>query len=190
MWQIVHYIDIDICTLTQSLPCRCLPCCLFSFSSSAYPQTDTAQLYNTHPDSCTHMDRTRLEFHFVFAKTRTIHTVILTTFMVVEPVLCGFWFIETSDLRRRYGNCERLWPPEPNLWMQKDLSRRRSMETMQSTKTFDSASEYTWASSALFLTRWWTEAKSIAFRSPWQPWALGEAHTWSVACKCIMHWPW
>ena len=31
------------------------------------------------------MDRTGLEFHFVFAKTRTVHTVILTTFMVLEP---------------------------------------------------------------------------------------------------------
>ena len=30
------------------------------------------------------MDRTGLEFHFVFAKTRTVHTVILTTFMVAE----------------------------------------------------------------------------------------------------------
>ena len=55
--KIVHYIDSDICTPTPSLPCRCVPCCLFFFSS-AYPQTDTAQLYNTHPDSCTHMDRT------------------------------------------------------------------------------------------------------------------------------------
>ena len=53
------------CTLTPSLPCRCLPCCLF-FSSSAYPQTDTAQLYNTHPGSCTHMDRTGLEFNLSF----------------------------------------------------------------------------------------------------------------------------
>ena len=33
------------------------------------------------------MDRTGLDFHFVFAKTRTVHTVILTTFMVAEPVL-------------------------------------------------------------------------------------------------------
>ena len=34
MWQIVHYIDIDICTLTPSLPCRCLPCLFFFFSLS------------------------------------------------------------------------------------------------------------------------------------------------------------
>ena len=27
MWQIVHHIDIDFCTLTLSLSCRCLPCC-------------------------------------------------------------------------------------------------------------------------------------------------------------------
>ena len=87
MSQIVHYVDIDICTQTPSLPCRCLPCCLFFFSSSACPQTDAVQLYNTHPDSCTHMDRTGLEFHFVFAITGTVHTLILTTFMVAEPVL-------------------------------------------------------------------------------------------------------
>ena len=43
MRQIVRCIDIDICTLTQSLPC----CCLLFFSSSACPQTDTAQLHNT-----------------------------------------------------------------------------------------------------------------------------------------------
>ena len=74
MCQIAHYIDIDICTLTQSLPCCCLLRCLF-FSFSACPQTDTAQFYNTHLDSCTQVDRTGLEFHFVFAKTRTVHTV-------------------------------------------------------------------------------------------------------------------
>ena len=33
MWHIEHYLDIDICTLTPSLPCRCLPCCLFFFFS-------------------------------------------------------------------------------------------------------------------------------------------------------------
>ena len=36
------------------------------FFSSAYPQTDTAQLHNTHLDSCTHMDRTALEFNLSF----------------------------------------------------------------------------------------------------------------------------
>ena len=38
----------------------------FFFSSSACPLTDTAQLYNTHPDSCTHKDRTGLEFNLSF----------------------------------------------------------------------------------------------------------------------------
>ena len=68
MWQIVHNIDTDICTLTQSLPCCCLSCCFFS--CSAYPQTDKAQLYNTHPDSCTHMDRTALEFNLSFVSSQ------------------------------------------------------------------------------------------------------------------------
>ena len=66
MWQIVHYTEIDISTLTHSLPCCFLLCCLFFFSSSAYPQTDTALLYKTHPDSCTHMDRTGFEFNLSF----------------------------------------------------------------------------------------------------------------------------
>ena len=86
MWQIVHYIDIDILytNTVSSLPLSSL---FLGFSSSACPQTDTAQLYNTHPDSCTHMDRTGLEFHFVFAKTRTVHTVILTTFRLTHIYL-------------------------------------------------------------------------------------------------------
>ena len=39
MWQIVHYINIDICTLTPTLPCRCLPCLFFfllSLSTDRY----------------------------------------------------------------------------------------------------------------------------------------------------------
>ena len=48
--QNVHYIDIDLCTPTSFLPCCCL------FSSSACPQTDTAQWNNTQFDSvCTHI---------------------------------------------------------------------------------------------------------------------------------------
>ena len=46
-------------------------------------------------------------------RIRTVHTVILISYMVAEPVLWDSRFIETTDLRRRYGNCERLWPPEP-----------------------------------------------------------------------------
>ena len=158
-------------------------------SSSACPQTDTAQLYNTHPDSCTHMDRTGLEFHHVVAKI-----AILTTFMVAEPVR---WdcrsILDVRSTTLRY--CERLWPPE--LWMQSCsrtweawASRRRSMETMQSTKTFDSASKYNWASSVLFLTMWWTDAILSEIRSPWQLWERCAMHTWSAACRCIMRWPW
>ena len=66
--------------------------------------------------------------------------------------------------------CERSWPPI--LWMQ-SCSRTweawasccRLMETMQSTKTFDSASEYTWASTVLFLTRWWSGRQLMEFMS-------------------------
>ena len=47
---------------TNTVSSLLLSSLLFVFFSSAYPQTDTAQLYNTHTDSCTHMDRTGLEF--------------------------------------------------------------------------------------------------------------------------------
>ena len=70
--------DIDICTLTQSLPCCCLPCCLF-FSSSAYLETDTAQLYNTHPDSCIEQALSSICL-LCLCKTRTVHTVILISY--------------------------------------------------------------------------------------------------------------
>ena len=186
MWQTVHYKDIDICTLTPSLPCRCLPCCLF-FSPSACPQTDTAQLYNTHPDSCTHMDRTGLWVSFCLCENKSnshCHPDNIHGSGAASP-------LRLPTLRY----CERLWPP--NLWMQSCsrtweawASRRRLMETMQSTKTFDSASEYTWASSVLFLTRWWTDAKTSEIRSPWQPWERWAMHIWSAACRCIVHWPW
>ena len=51
-------------------------------------------------DSCTHMDRTDLEFHFVFAKTRADHTVILTTFTVAEQSFETAGLFTTLDLRR------------------------------------------------------------------------------------------
>ena len=80
--------NVDICTLTQSLPCCCLPCCLF-FSSSACPQTDTAQLYNTHPDSCTHMDRTGLEFNLSLRYKNISHCHLdIIQFVFVADMTC------------------------------------------------------------------------------------------------------
>ena len=72
-------------TLTSVHQHRLFPAAVFPvvcFSSSGCPQTDTALVYNIHSDSCTHMDRTGLEFHFVFAKTRAVHTVSLATYMI------------------------------------------------------------------------------------------------------------
>ena len=43
------------------------------FSSSACPQTDAAQLYNTHPDSCTHTDRTGLDFFCLCENKNSSH---------------------------------------------------------------------------------------------------------------------
>ena len=47
------------------LLCICPPvfCMFFQFQ-----HVTDAQLYTSHPDSCTHMGRTGLEFHFVSAK--------------------------------------------------------------------------------------------------------------------------
>ena len=73
MWQIVHYIDIDICTLTQSLPCCCLPCCLsfFLFSLSTDRHSSVVQYSSWFP--CTHMDRTGLEFILSLRKKNSSH---------------------------------------------------------------------------------------------------------------------
>ena len=46
---------------------------LFFSSSSANAQTDTALLYNTHPDSCTHMDRTGLESILSLRNKNSLH---------------------------------------------------------------------------------------------------------------------
>ena len=72
--QFSHLTDCSLqhcfCTLTSFLACVC---CFFL--PSAYPQTDTVQLYNTQPDSCTHMDRTDC-----LCETKTVHTVILKSY--------------------------------------------------------------------------------------------------------------
>ena len=86
MWQIVHYIDIDICTRTQSLPC-----CLFStFSLSNGRRSSVVQnsswLVHAHGSY-------RPWVSFCFCETRTVHTVILTSHMVAEPVLWDYQFI-------------------------------------------------------------------------------------------------
>ena len=80
MWQIVHCIDIDICTLTQPLPCRCLPCC-FSLQF-IHRQTQI---------SCTILILTRARTwieqalsSFCLCETRTVHTVILTSYNSTE----------------------------------------------------------------------------------------------------------
>ena len=42
-------------TTTLTLYTDIVPCLCFFFLPSAYPQTDTVQLYKTQPDSCTHI---------------------------------------------------------------------------------------------------------------------------------------
>ena len=79
MWQIVHYTDIDICTLTQSLPCCCLPC--FFLLQLVHRQTQL---------SCTTLILTRARTWIEQAlssicllclcNTRTVHTVILISY--------------------------------------------------------------------------------------------------------------
>ena len=54
---------------------------LSSFFSSAYPQTDTLQLYNTHPHSCTWNEHVfRSICLLCLCKTWTVHTFILTSY--------------------------------------------------------------------------------------------------------------
>ena len=60
VWQIVHYIDIYICTMTQSLPCCCLPCFFL-------PQLIHRQTQQALSSICL----------LCLCKTRTVHTVIL-----------------------------------------------------------------------------------------------------------------
>ena len=62
---------------------RLFPVEVFPFFSCAYPETDTAQMYNTHPVFCTYMDWTDLEFHFASTKARSVYRIILTTFIIV-----------------------------------------------------------------------------------------------------------
>ena len=50
-----------------------LPLSSLLFFSSAYPQTDTALLQNTHPDSRTHMDRTGFEFTLSLQNKNSSH---------------------------------------------------------------------------------------------------------------------
>ena len=159
--------------MTQFLPC----CCLLWFF---LPQL----IHRQTQLSCTILILTRARTWIEQAlssicllclcKTRTAHTVILMSYGASHLRLPVYWNLRSTKTLR---DCERLWPPEPNLWMQSCsrtweawASRRRSTETMQSTKTFDSASEYTWASLVLSLRRWWSNAKSSEIRSSWQPW--------------------
>ena len=56
--------------------------------SSSCPQTDTAQLYNTHPDSCTHMDRTGFEFNLfsMFLKNKNSSHCHLDIIQTLHPI--------------------------------------------------------------------------------------------------------
>ena len=136
-----------------------------------YPQTDTAQLYNTqcHLDigHCSGASLLRLLVYWYFRSTKTLRE--LWTVMAAGTI---------SGCRAAQGPWEA------------SASCRHSMEIMLSTKTFDSTLEYTWTSTVLFLTSCWTDAKLSGIRSPWQQWELWEKHTWSVSCRCLMHWLW
>ena len=195
MWQIVHYIDIDICTLTQSLPCWCPLCCLF-FSSSAYLQTGHSSVVQ-HSSGLVHAhgsNRPWVQFVFsVFAK-RTVHTVILISYMVAEPVL---WGLPVYRNHRSTKTLRELWTVM--------AARTESLdaELLKDLRGLGKRPSFRWKRCRvprlsiqlqntheprqfLFLTSWWTDAKSSGIRSPWKQWQLWEKHTWSVACRCIV----
>ena len=136
MWQIVHYLDTNT---VSSLPLSSL---LFVFSSSACPQTDTAQLYNTHPDSCTHMDRTGLEFHFVFSSVTTFYGTVAD--MCYES-LVGQRAVEKPKAPGHLDNVEILTKPslaemqaneerQGNLLLLQDYEQR--FEKYQKTRSY------------------------------------------------------
>ena len=82
---------------------------LFVFSSSTYPQTHTTQLYNTHPDSCKHMDRISLDFNLALRNKNNSHC---HRDIIQEPLLsppqafpsrnkpCIFHFFPAARIRR------------------------------------------------------------------------------------------
>ena len=82
MWQIVHNIDTDICTLTQSLPCCCLPFWLFFFffslstdrHSSVVLILTCARTWIEQPLSSICL--------LCLCKTRTVYTVILISYII------------------------------------------------------------------------------------------------------------
>ena len=106
MWQIVHYIDIDICTLTQfsSLPLSSLVVCFFFFSLSSDGRSSVVQ----HPPWLVHaLGSNRPWFSCCLCETRTVRTVILTSYMVAEPVLWDCRFIKKKT--QIYEDATVLW---------------------------------------------------------------------------------
>ena len=88
---------------------------LLFFSSPAYPQTDGAHLYNAHPDSCTHMDRTSLEFHFVFC-----------VFAKQEQFTLSSWHHTDSDIFLNFSiivsfGLHSLWVQSKYKWSRNDV---------------------------------------------------------------------
>ena len=91
--------DIDICTLTHSVPCCCLPCFFFS---SVYPQTDTALsgtiLILTRARTWIEQALSSICL-LCLCKARTVHTVILVsyTFKKEQRKLCRCFCADISE---------------------------------------------------------------------------------------------
>ena len=108
--------DIDICTLTHSVPCCCLP----FFSSSVYPQTDTALsgtiLILTRARTWIEQALSSICL-LCLCKTRTVHTVILICRCfcadISETFLGHFRFRDISGtcpghFREVAGHCQEV----------------------------------------------------------------------------------
>ena len=93
-------------TTTLPLYNNIVPFSFFFFLQPIHRQT--VQLYNTQPDSCTHMDRTGLESIVFIYEARTVHTVILKSYMVAELVCCDPSIHEDAVESRLWQN---FWIP-------------------------------------------------------------------------------
>ena len=83
------------------------------FSSSAYPQTGTAQLYNTHRDSCAHMDRTGLEFNLSLRNKNSSHChldIIQEEWSFYTKFQVHAWMIINSSRKNsnQLVNCQKF----------------------------------------------------------------------------------
>ena len=164
---------------------------LLFFSSSAYPQTDTAQLYNTHPDSCTHMDRTCLEFNLssVSLQNKNCSHCHLDVIRSQSS--------ETAGLLKPqiYEDATGLWTVMAAGTESLDAELLKDLRGLGKPPSFDgNDAEYQDFRFSFRIHMSLVGAVSQALmvkceieRNPIFLAAVRSIHTWSVACRCTVH---